>query len=128
MNDEPEKLERIVRFIRIFCSIALILFCGRLLYIMGVTPTAAEDTAEESVSVEETVDVETVDVTAEEVIEPSAPFSRIALDSEYEIVIIGGVGYIVYDAGYGSSAHSSMTLMVDVNGEPMTEARIRELY
>lgn len=123
MNDESEKIERIARFIRIFCSIALVLFCGRLLYIMGVTPAAAEETAEESVSVEETVDV-----TSEEVIEPSAPFSRITLDSEYEIVIIGGVGYIVYDAGYGSSAHSSMTLMVDVNGEPMTEAQIRELY
>jgi len=128
MNDESEKLERIVRFIRIFCSIALVLFCGRLLYIMAFAPSAAEDTAEESVSVEETVDEEAVDVTVEEVTEPLAPFSRIALDSEYEIVIIGGVGYIVYDAGYGSSAHSSMTLMVDANGEPMTEAQIRELY
>lgn len=123
MNDESEKIERIARFIRIFCSIALVLFCGRLLYIMGAAPAAAEETVEESVPVEETVDV-----TPEEVTEPSVPFSRIALDSEYEIVIIGGVGYIVYDAGYGSSAHSSMTLMVDANGEPMTEAQIRELY
>ena len=77
---------------------------------------------------------ETVEAVAEEPAVSEAalpkeivPLSRISLDKDYEIALIGGIAYIVYDAGYGAGEHSSITVMLDENGNPVTEEKLKDM-
>ena len=59
--------------------------------------------------------------------EKTVSLSRISLDKDYEIALIGGIAYIVYDAGYGAGEHSSVTVMLDENGNPVTEEKLKDM-